>query len=603
MLLVGEKESAPSGPVRREIEVPAAWLRLALDAGAPEFCEKLLALLLEQAGASGGGVWLFARTARGQGLTLKASLRIPQGDPAWTAWLGEHVRKLVAERKAISVGNGPAGCSEWSAGGPFVFVPLAWDGAGVGVALLSDAAVSLAEATRLGAFAGWALHLHVRAGHRHSPADEKACTEALLASAHSAEWPGVLAAHLRRQSGAWRASLLRDRAGRWQVAAVSGSGEVKRRTAESLAIEQEFGRLVASGSAAAHRERAAVSLRFGAASGWGALLEFEPGHTPDEAQIVRGLAGLIQVGERVLPQVHEQGWRVALARALTERSQVVGPRGSRWVLAGLALLLVVLACLPVRESFEGDCELQPTQRYTVVAEVEGRVKEVAVTEGAVVSAGQTLATLDASAQQTRLEVVRQLREEQEAEARRQQGLQDMTAFRMAKLKAGQNAQEEASLLEDIRRSTLVAPINGKILSKDLPQKQGTVLRLGDTLCEVGGLDAWNLQIALPEEDLDAFLRALDRGGRLPVSYRLKAGSTFVLAAEVGSARQVSEMAYPLEGRNVIYVTVPGVAIPAELLRDLRPGFSGRAKISGQVRPWGLTLTRHAWQWVRLHWWL
>lgn len=603
MLLAREKEPVPLVPARREIEVPAAWLRLALDAGAPDFCARLLALLLEQAGASGGGVWLLARTAKGQGLSLKSAVRIPQGDPAWTAWLAEHVRRLVAERKAMSVGTGPAGCSEWSAGGPFVFVPLAWEGAGVGVALLSDAAVSLAAATRLGALAGWALHLHVRAGHRHSPADERACTEALLASAHSAEWPGVLAAHLRRQSGAWRASLLRERAGRWQVAAVSGTGEVKRRTAESRAIEQEFGQLVASGSAAAHRERSTVSLRFGAASGWGALLEFQKGHTPDEAQIIRGLAALLQVGERVLPQVHEQGWRVALARALTERSPVAGPRGSRWVLAGIALLLVVLACLPVRETFEGDCELQPTQRYTVVAEVEGRVQNVAVAEGALVTAGQTLATLDASALQTRLEVVREQRQEQEAEARRQQGLQDMTGYHLAQLKAGQNAQEESSLIEDIRRSTLTAPIDGKILSKDLPQKQGTVLRLGDTLCEVGGLNAWNLQIALPEDDLDAFLRALDRDGKLPVTYRLKAGSTFVLDAEVASGRQVSEMAYPVEGKNVVYVTVPGVTIPEELLRDLRPGFSGRAKISGQVRPWGFTLTRRALQWARLHWWL
>jgi|GEM_PF-6817701 len=603
MLLAGETETAPALRVRREIEVPAAWLRLALDAGSPEFCEKLLALLLDQAGAGRGGLWLLARTARGQGLNLKAGVRIPQGDAAWSAWLGEHVRELVATRKAISVDDGPAGDAEWAEGGPFIFVPLAWDGAGLGVALLGGATISLPAATWFGSLAGWALHLHVRSPRHDSVSDETACTEALLASAHSAEWPGVLAAHLRRQSGAWRVSLLRENRGRWQATAVSGAGEVKRRSAETRGIEQEFGRLAASGPAAAHRERSAMSVRFGATSGWGALLEFEKGHTPNEAQILRGLGGLIKVGERVLPQVHAQGWRVALARALTERSATAGPRGSRWVLAGFALLVVALACLPVRETFEGDCELQPAQRYTVVAEVEGRVKSVAVTEGALVTAGQPLATLDGSAFQTRLEVVRELRQEQEAEARRHQGLQDMTGYRLAKLKAEQNAQEEKSLLEDLRRTTLSAPIEGKILSKDLLQKQGTVLRLGDTLCEVGGLNAWKLQIAVPEVDLEAFLQALARRGKLPVTYRLKAGSTFVLGAEVSSARQVSEMAYPVEGRNVIYVSLPGVAIPAELLRDLRPGFSGRAKISGEVRAWGLTLTRRAWQWARLHWWL
>jgi multidrug efflux pump subunit AcrA (membrane-fusion protein) len=607
MVDLGAQPSSPPeppepAPVAPEFDVPAAWLRLALHAGEPDFCERLLALLLEQAGASGGGVWLLARTAHGQGVHLKAARDIPNSDPAWSRWLGERLRELMARRKAMSVLANPGEIAGWEPAGPCLFVPLVWEGAGCGVALLNDARVTIAAAGRLGVLAGWALRLSVRAPRAGVPGQD--CTDALLASAHSAEWPAVLAAHLRRQSGAWRASLLREAKDRWQAVAVSGAGEVKRRTAESRAIEQEFARLAASGANAhelVHRERAAVSIRFGKASGWGALLEFEKGHTPDEKQVVRGLAGLIQVGERVLPQVPAPGLRLAFARRLLARSSTASPRGSRWVLAGLTALLVLAACLPVTESFEGDCELQPAQRFTVVAEVEGRVQNIAVEEGAIVTTGQTLATLDVSTLQTRLEVVRELKQEQDAEARRQQGLQDMTGYRLAKLRADQYAHEETSLLEDLRHAIIVAPIDGKILSKDLPQKQGTVLRLGDTLCEVGGLDAWNLQIALPEEDLDAFLRALTAGGKLPVTYRLKAGSTIVLSAEIASVRQVSEMAYPVEGKNVVYLTVPGVKIPEELRRDLRPGFSGRAKVAGRVRAWGVILSRRAVQYLRLHW--
>ena len=75
------------------------------------------------------------------------------------------------------------------------------------------------------------------------------------------------------------------------------------------------------------------------------------------------------------------------------------------------------------------------------------------------------------------------------------------------------------------------------------------------------------------------------------------------ALAVTSARQFSEMAYPIDGKNVIYMTVPGVSIPEELLRDLRPGFSGRAKVDGRTRAWGLILTRRLAQYLRLHWWL
>ncbi|MES2570982.1 MAG: HlyD family efflux transporter periplasmic adaptor subunit, partial [Verrucomicrobiota bacterium] len=286
-----------------------------------------------------------------------------------------------------------------------------------------------------------------------------------------------------------------------------------------------------------------------------------------------------------------------------KKQNAASPRGSRWVVAGLGALLIIAGFIPVPEIFEGDCELQPAQRFTVVAEVEGRIQSIDAREGAIVQAGQPLAQLDVSALRTRLEVMREQFQEHEAQARRAQGLQDMTSYRLAKLKAGQNAQEGAALEEDIRRSKIVAPIDGKILTKDLAQKQGTVLRLGDTLCEVGGFNAWNLQVALPEEDLSAFLRALEKSGRLQISYRLKAGATLVLSAEVNSIAQISEMAYPVEGRNVIYVTAPSVKIPEELLGEMRPGFSGRARIEGSRRAWALISTRRLMEYLRLHWWL
>lgn len=591
-MLTADRPVPPSRPqsgAHPEIEVPAGWLRLALHAGEPEFFEKLADLLAAESGAEGVGVWMLVQTARGNGLAAKAARGLPDG-PEWEAWLHERLREVVARRVAFT--------ASMEAAGVCAFVPLVWEKTGLGVAMLSGPRGTSARIERLGLLAGWALRLHVRDAHTPAGAMDQSCSDALLASAHSAEWPAILATHLRRQSGASRASLLRERGGRWRVVAASGAGEVKRRSAEARAIEQEFSQLNAAGAAAGKR---ALALRCGSAAGWGMLLEFERDHVPDEARVRRGLAGLVQVAERVLPQVPEHGWRLALSRALVNRSRA--PRGSRWVLAGVAALLVVAAFFPVAETFEGDCELQPSQRATVVSEVEGRVTRIAVAEGALVKRGDVLAQLDASIATTRLEVVREQRQEQEAEARRFQSQQDMTGYRLAKLKAAQSAQEEASLLEDIRRSTLVAPLDGKVLTKDLAQKEGTVLRVGDVLCDIGSTAAWNLEIAVPEEALAALLAALERRSRLPVSYRLKAGSTYALDAEVSSARQVSEMAYPVDGRNVIYVTVPGVAIPTELLPELRPGFSGRAKIEGSSRPWAAILTHRFAQYLRLHWWL
>jgi multidrug efflux pump subunit AcrA (membrane-fusion protein) len=586
--------SAAPRPRVREVfpglAVPAAWLDLALHAGEPDFFPRLLDRLRAESGATSGGVWLLVRTARGHGLAEKAASGLPGRDAAWSAWLRARLQEVIAERQPKVV---PAGPGTGAAVG--MLVPLAWEGAGFGIAWLGDAALEPDAARRLALLAGWAARLH---GRRPVGATlDHACAEALLASAHSADWPAILTTHLRRQSGARRAALLREERGEWRLVADSNAGEVQRRSSAARDHERRMARALAA------TEPGAVALRIEGAEGWGALLDFDEGHAATEPQVRRGLAGVLQIAARVLPQFAATGWRVSLAHRLLRRARLASPRGSRWALALLAALGLGAMFLPVTERFEADCELQPVQRFTVAAEVEGRIRAVPVAEGAVVKAGETIAELDATPFRTRLEVAREQRQEQEAQARRHQGEQDMTGYRLARLKGEQAAQEEASLLEDIRHCTVVAPIDGRVLTKDLPQKLGAVLRPGDTVCEIGSLEGWNLQIALREEDLETFLRALEHRGELPVAFRLKAGSTFSLRAAVTSPRQISEMAYPHDGRNVLYVTVPLAALPAALARDLRPGFSGRAKIDGERHPWGRALTRRFVQAVRLRWWL
>ena len=482
-----------------------------------------------------------------------------------------------------------------------MLIPLAWEGGGVGVALLGESPLTLAGAQRLGSLAGWVVRLHAQRAAGGAVPFERACAEALLACPHADDWPAILAAQLRQHGGARRAAVLRHEGERWRLIADSNAGAVARSSASARRSAQKFARLL-SGDAS-QREPDARGIRLEHAADWGVLFEFDEGRAPGEAPLRRSLAGLLPLAERALPQCHRTGWRRTLARRLTRRTGADSPRGSRWVLALAALLLALALCVPVRETFDGDCELQPWQRFTVAAEVEGRVQSIAIGEGALVKQGQKLAELDTATLRTRLEVAREQHQEHDAQARKFQGAQDMTGYRLSKIKAGQAAQEETALLEDIRRSIFTAPIDGRVLTKGLAQKHGAVLRVGDTFCEVGGLDGWDLQIAIREDDLDAFTKALARRGRLPVNYRLKAGSAFALQAVVDSPKQVGEMAYPVDGRNVIYVTVPASALPEEFARDLRPGFSGRAKIEGAAKPWGVLLARRFQEYLRLHWWL
>ena len=200
-------------------------------------------------------------------------------------------------------------------------------------------------------------------------------------------------------------------------------------------------------------------------------------------------------------------------------------------------------------------------------------------------------------------MVSQQRQEQEARARRFQSLQDLTSYRLSGLKAEQALQEEIRLKEELSAATVLAPIAGRILSKDVQQKRGVLVRPGDALCELGNLERWTLQVALPEEDVAGVVSALQREGTLPVTYRLRSGAEQELKAALRSRAEVGQMAYPVSGRNVVYLTMDGVGIPEELKRELRPGFSGKARLSGSRRPWGMLLTRRLADYLHLHWWL
>jgi multidrug efflux pump subunit AcrA (membrane-fusion protein) len=566
------------------------WLSLSGRHG-NAFYTELLQILLVESGAAGGGVWLFEARGQQRGLSLKAAHRLPFENPAWEGWLRGCVEKLLKGTTGHASFESMAGNP--AVGGPFHFLILR-DGTVSALLLLvgSPLPAKLAEGlVRRGSAAlRWAT---LAAAARRSSAAHFG--EALLESP-SELWPSVLATQMGAFLKAARVGVLYEKKQRWRLAAVSGVGEIRRSSTVSRAMEARFLTLL-RGAREAKTKEVGIEL----APGWGALLEFEDETSRESLE--KAWAPIAPVVRKALTQCPVPGLRQKAARALLTASTKPGPRHRRSILAGVAVLLALAALIPVRETFEADCELQPVQRASVVVQVDGRVNSVPVQEGASVKAGDTLAVLDTSALSTRLEGVRQQRQEQEARARRFQSQQDLTAYRLSILRAEQAAQEETRLKEDLRAATVTAPIDGRILSKDLSQKQGVLMRAGDLLCELGGLDRWSLQIALPEQEVASLLVALGQQGSLPVSYRLKAGAEVELSAKLTDPRQIGQMAYSASGRNVVYLTVDSVEIPEALRNDLRPGFSGRARVEGLRRPWGRILTRRLADYLHLRWWL
>ena len=60
------------------------------------------------------------------------------------------------------------------------------------------------------------------------------------------------------------------------------------------------------------------------------------------------------------------------------------------------------------------------------------------------------------------------------------------------------------------------------------------------------------------------------------------------------------MVYPEEKGSFIFVTLRGIVLPDVLRADVRPGFSGMAKIQGPRRPLLFSALSRLWHEARMH---
>lgn len=533
---------------------------------------RLLDLLLRNGRSEAGALFLLKRKHLGR-FELQAAKDLPIENGKWMEWVNGRLDEIRSTGRLLH--------AEWESE-PMVFLPLTWNQAGHGVLVLRRPERD--RCSGLATLGGWALALSLRKSFR------AGLERVFLANPYPTRWPGLLAGLMRDRVDADRVSLLRRHSeGQWRVIGSSSIAQIQQRTAALKSIERGF---------QAPQVPGGYSLDFPKRPDFGIFIE---GSKLSSRQARQSLSGLISMGEIFLPLTPPVGWRARVGEWWMGRARVRAPRKARHAMAGIAGALALVAVFPIRERFEGDCELQPSFKAAVVAEVEGRVLEVVVTDGAKVAKGQILARLDTGNIETRLAVARQMREQNAADARREQGQENMTGFRLADLKARQFAAEEAKLVKDIERATLRSPLDGRVLTKDLAQRQGTVLKLGEPLCELGSLQQWELQIAVPESDLQGLLRSLRNRKALPVSYRLRAGAAWRLEAVVTSEQQLSQMVYTVDRKNVLYVTIAEIAVPEALRNQLRPGFSGRARIEGERKLLIQVLSRRLRQFLHLHW--
>jgi len=436
----------------------------------------------------------------------------------------------------------------------------------------------------------------IRSQGRSGEPDLSALALGLVGSRGKADAGRAAADALQAALGAKRVSLLERARGKWRVLGCSGVRSVDARSAATKDIVAAFEKALAGeevadvhGAALArwHDDSSARHVGLLAEGRWGSVQD----------AVMQTAAPLVAHALHARRTVWQKLWPEAEDDSPAARRKARLARTVTAVVAGVAGLFLLW---PFPQTFKGQCELVPSQRGAAVAEIGGRIDEVLVSEGDTVVAGQPVARIDAGEIRAQLEAARQTEAKAGAEAREQQQRDEIGAFRQAQLEQRRSAEEARKLSLDLEQCTVRSPIDGIVLSKDLALRRGEVTQPGVVICEIAALSGWDLRIKLDERDAGALERALARAGSLRVRYVLQARSDIALEGTIDSPRQISQMVYPEEKGSFIYATLRGIELPEALRADVRPGFSGIAKIQGPRRPLIFSALSRLWHEARLH---
>ena len=256
---------------------------------------------------------------------------------------------------------------------------------------------------------------------------------------------------------------------------------------------------------------------------------------------------------------------------------------------GSVALFGAVAFVPTDYNVSAKAVIEGLVLRAAAAPFAGYIAEARVRAGDTVSQGQVLAVLDD--RDLRLEQVKWRSELEQALGKYRSALagKDRAGARVTAAQADQ-AQAQLSLAEErLRRTQLLAPFDGVVVSGDLAQLLGSPVEQGKVLFEVAPLDAYRAILQVDERDM-IYVRNGQQGW-----LALAGRSDEKLAFTV---RQVTPVSTPSEGENTFRVEAKlddaGV--------QLRPGMEGVGKIVVGERRLIWIWTYRAIDWLRLTLW-
>ena len=268
---------------------------------------------------------------------------------------------------------------------------------------------------------------------------------------------------------------------------------------------------------------------------------------------------------------------------------ILQSRRSRLGLLGVILLVSVVSFTSGTYRVTSPASLEGSIQRVIVAPFDGYIANAFARAGETVAAGDVIAELD------NLELLlQQQRYEAEKNEYTRQYRQALAERKKAQahIYRSQVSQAEAQLKlleKKIQRSTLVAPLDGVIISGDLSRSLGAPVDTGDILFEVAPLDEYRLIIFVDEKQVVD----VQQGSRGVLSLKALPATEFSFA--VHKVSPVFE-----ENSN-------GIAYRVEARLDennpaLRPGMQGVAKIDIDQRSYSWIYLHELYDAIRLRLW-
>ncbi len=273
----------------------------------------------------------------------------------------------------------------------------------------------------------------------------------------------------------------------------------------------------------------------------------------------------------------------ALARA---RRRIPWPSGRRWlVVAGVALALLALLAVPVRQTALAPAEVVAADPAIVAAPADGVLTGFAVTPGESVAAGRVLFRLDDTMARAQRDVAERNLGVAEAELRRatQSAFADREAGAQIEALAAQVALRRAELThagELLERIEVRATRDGVVVLADPRRWIGKPVRTGERILEIADPARVEMRADVPVGQAIA----LEPGAR--VALFLDTRPLQPLAARLISRAYEAE---PVPGGGLAYRAVAAFPPRAEGDAPPRIGLRGTARLEGRRVPLALYL--------------